>query len=150
ERVLLEAEAMTWYRDATVRRYALWGFAGGLLIVVAGSVVEAFFLRLPIDLTSLTLVQRTQPELWLIDLAPVILAAMAGMIGHQMSLSAVIARAKKEWEQIFDAVSDPVLVVDENGRIIRCNHAVIDRLNTTFQNVVGRPFSEVLLLGGQG
>jgi PAS domain-containing protein len=45
---------------------------------------------------------------------------------------------------IFDSISDPFLVTDENDRILRCNHALVDRLNTTFMKVIGRSLAEVL------
>jgi two-component system, sensor histidine kinase and response regulator len=143
------ASPVSWYKDSSTRRHALWGFLAGLLFPAAGMIVEAAARHLPPSPAALLLLQRTQPLLWLMDLAPFILGATAGAIGFQRSLSSVIAQAKKEWEKVFDAVSDPILVADDQGRIIRCNHAVIDRLNTTFANVVGRPLSEVLLLGGQ-
>ncbi len=44
---------------------------------------------------------------------------------------------------IFDSISDPILVADENI-VCRCNHAVVDRLNTTFSKVIGGSLAEVL------
>ena len=70
--------------------------------------------------------------LFILDLTPIILAIMAGLLGSQSSLSATIARGKKEWETIFDSFSDLIFITDASGRIIRCNRAVIDRLNTRY------------------
>jgi PAS domain S-box-containing protein len=59
----------------------------------------------------------------------------------------IISRAKKEWEATFDAFSDPVFIVDKDGCIIRCNHAVLDRLNSTYMKVLGRKLIKVLSEG---
>ena len=87
--------------------------------------------------------------LFILDLTPIILAIMAGLLGSQSSLSATIARGKKEWETIFDSFSDLIFVTDAGGRIIRCNRAVIDRLNTRYIDVIGKPISEILSPGEQ-
>ena len=40
---------------------------------------------------------------------------------------------KKSQEFVLHCtLSDPIVVTDENDRILRCNHAVVDRLTTTF------------------
>jgi two-component system NtrC family sensor kinase len=57
----------------------------------------------------------------------------------------LVTRAKNEWEATFDAVSDLIVITDLDGRIIRCNRATVDRLHTTFKEVIGRPIEEVIL-----
>jgi len=81
--------------------------------------------------------------IFMLDLAPVVLGIMAGLLGVQYSLSSTISRGKKEWETIFDSFSDLVLITDSQGQVLRCNHAVVDRLNTTFLNIIGKPLSEL-------
>jgi len=83
----------------------------------------------------------------MLDLAPLVFATMLGLLGLQRDLHATIAKAKREWEFTFDASVDPIFVLDEHNRVLRCNRAVIDRLNTTFPNVVGKLLSEVLDVG---
>jgi two-component system sensor histidine kinase/response regulator len=80
----------------------------------------------------------------MLDLAPLVFGAMAGLLGLQRNLHDILAKAKREWEVTFDASIDPIFVIDENNRILRCNRAVIDRLNTTFPQVIGKLLSEVL------
>jgi PAS domain S-box-containing protein len=48
-----------------------------------------------------------------------------------------VARAKEEWERTFDAVSDPIMILDNQYRIVRANKAMADRLGTTPQKAVG-------------
>ena len=54
-----------------------------------------------------------------------------------------ILRAKQEWEATFDAVSEMVLLTDEEHRILRCNRATIDRLHTTFHDLLGKRLDDV-------
>lgn len=135
---------MNWFRDLILRRYFLPGFLGGLLFPAAGTWIEILVRGLPPTFSSLLLAQRTQPLLWIIDTAPFLLGFLAGVIGRQNKLSAVIARGKKEWEVIFDSFSDPILVTNTEGVVLRCNHAVVDRLNMRFDNVIGKHFSGIL------
>ncbi len=141
---------MKWFKNSLSRRYMLWGFALGIFFVIAGTIIEIIVEHLPWSFTSLLESQRIEPLLQLVDTSPLILGFMAGLIGNQKSLASVISKSKKEWETIFDSFSDPIFVVNQHGQIIRCNHAVIDRLNTTFPKVIGQPFSETLVPGQIG
>ena len=135
---------MDWLKNRKVQQFAAIGFLGGLLLLVSGLWLAFDRNQLPLSLWAILYIHRTQPMLFILDLAPIILAIMAGLLGSQYSLSATITRGKKEWEAIFDSFSDLIFVTDSNGLIIRCNHAVIDRLNTHYMNVIGRPISEIL------
>lgn len=59
-------------------------------------------------------------------------------IADRTRLEKVISRGKREWETIFDSLFDLLLVTDPEGVIKRCNRAVVEKLNTTFQDVIGR------------
>lgn len=135
---------MKWYQDALSRRYAIWGLLGGLVFPIIGTLIEIAASGLPIALASIWTVQRDQPLLWIIDTAPLILGFIAGILGAQRSLASMVERGKKEWEATFDSFSDLIFVTGADERIIRCNHAVIDRLNTHYINVIGKPISEIL------
>ncbi|MBI1793740.1 MAG: response regulator [Chloroflexi bacterium] len=80
----------------------------------------------------------------MLDIAPLVMGIMAGLIGTQRSLSTAVARAEKEWEVIFDSFSDPIFVININNVILRCNHAVADRLNTNFANLIGKPLIDTI------
>jgi len=141
---------MKWYQDTLSRRYAIRGMLAGLLFAIFGTLIEILTYGMPLELSSIWTVQRAQPLLWIIDTAPLVLGFMAGTFGTQRSLAKVIERGKKEWEAIVDSFSDLILVTDADGRIIRCNHVVIGRLNTTFLHVLGKSITEVLNVPGQG
>jgi PAS domain S-box-containing protein len=140
---------MKWFDDGRSRWYILWGFVFGLFIVVIATFIEISGKHLAWSFASFLEVQRTQPIVRFAYIAPPIMAFMAGLLGNQKRLSAVISRGKKEWETIFDSFSDLILVTDPEGMVIRCNRAVIDRLNTHYANVIGKPISEILSARGQ-
>jgi len=54
-----------------------------------------------------------------------------------------ITRAKKEWEATFDAISDLIIVIDSQGKIVRCNQATIEKLDTTFDEVIGNSIDKI-------
>ncbi|HKG53609.1 MAG TPA: PAS domain S-box protein, partial [Anaerolineales bacterium] len=99
---------------------------------------------MPIAPWAFFYVHRTDPMIITLDLAPLLFGIVGALIGSQRRLFTVLERSKHEWELIFDSISDPILVTDENDRILRCNRAVVERLNTTFTNVVGRSLKEAL------
>jgi PAS domain S-box-containing protein len=59
-------------------------------------------------------------------------------------LESVIERGKKEWEVIFDSISDLIFLVDANGIIMRCNRAVIEKFKTSFANTTGKPLARLI------
>jgi two-component system sensor histidine kinase/response regulator len=131
----------------TTYRFFVLGFLGGLLFLFLGIWLEINRHHLPLTLWSLLYLHKTAPMIFMLDLAPLVFGTMVGLIGLQRNLHATIAKGKKEWEVTFDASLDPIFVIDEHSRILRCNRAVTDRLNTTFPNVVGKRLSEVLDTG---
>ncbi len=58
-----------------------------------------------------------------------------------------IERAKKTWEATFDAVSELIVITDRNGKIARCNQATIERLDTSYSELLGKEFVEVFFKG---
>jgi PAS domain S-box-containing protein len=55
-----------------------------------------------------------------------------------------VIHAKQEWEQTFDAVHDPMALIDENHRIVRVNRALADRLGTDPKQCLGRNCYELI------
>jgi PAS domain S-box-containing protein len=48
-----------------------------------------------------------------------------------------ISKAKKDWERTFDAITDPIMIVDKDHRIIRANKAMADKLGVALPEVAG-------------
>lgn len=64
---------------------------------------------------------------------------------EKVKVEAILSRAKKEWETTFDAVQDLILIVDNNGNIVRCNRSVVQRLHKDFQGVIGKNIYQILM-----
>ena len=138
---------MTWYKNHTIVCYASTGFLAGFAFPLFGFFLEFNMGHLPYTLESFLSIQQTQPLIWIIELAPLVLGFAAGLAGQQRSYSITISQVKKEWETTFDAFSDPVFITNKDGFIIRCNHAVLDRLNSTSIKVLGRQLTDVISEG---
>ncbi len=167
-------------RISWIIMYAIWGAAFGLLFPVAGIFVELAIRSLPFTLEALLAVQKSEPLLWIIDLAPLVLGVTFALIGarqgkletasmelektvssrtaelhaanealqkeveQQRLLQAQIAMAKREWEATFDAVNEPMFITDAEGKIVRCNRACCAHLNSSYQQILNQPLTQVL------
>jgi PAS domain S-box-containing protein len=144
------------------------GFFLGLLFPFLGSWIEIAILGLPWTWSSFGAIQRTQPLIWFIDILPFFMAAIFVLLVRRQEMKAaharleesvsdqdqllkstwaLIDRSEREWETLFDALSDPIFVTDEGGRIQRCNRAVADKLQLPFQDIINKPVVEILSMG---
>ncbi|MBI5824830.1 MAG: PAS domain S-box protein [Chloroflexi bacterium] len=135
---------MNWYKSRATYIFGFIGVLGGFVFIAMGIWLEFNRQNLPFTFESFKYIHRTAPIMYVVDLAPIVIGLMAGMIGVQRNLSAAIDQSKKEWEVIFDSFSDLIFVVDAENTILRCNHVVADRLNTRFSNIIGAPLANVL------
>jgi two-component system cell cycle sensor histidine kinase/response regulator CckA len=55
-----------------------------------------------------------------------------------------MVRAKEDWENTFDAITDMVMLLDSEHRVIRVNKAAAEALNTTKESLVGRKCYEAV------
>ncbi|MBI5570086.1 MAG: PAS domain S-box protein [Desulfomonile tiedjei] len=55
----------------------------------------------------------------------------------EMKAQEEIVRAKNEWERTFNAVSDLILILDQDRRIVRVNRALADRLGVPPESFIG-------------
>jgi len=68
-----------------------------------------------------------------------------GRIHPLTALVEALAEAKREWETSFDALVDPVAVLDGNGAVVRANLALGNAVGVAIREVVGRHYA--LLMG---
>src|SRR6266853_1041022 len=73
------------------------------------------------------------------------LATHAAVVISNARFFEMVRRAKEQWETAFDALSEGIAVVDDEGRVRRSNRALAELLNTPLPNVVGTPLGEALL-----
>jgi len=67
---------------------------------------------------------------------------------HKLTQDAV-KRGKAEWEAVFDAVSDLIIITDADGVISRCNGRVSDYFPAGYSAVIGRRIDEVFFGSAQ-
>jgi two-component system NtrC family sensor kinase len=73
------------------------------------------------------------------------LATHAAVVIANARFFELVRRAKEQWETAFDALSEGIAVVDDEGRVRRSNRAMASLLGLPLQNVVGTPLGEALL-----
>src|SRR5216683_4918025 len=73
------------------------------------------------------------------------LATHAAVVIANARFFEMVRRAKEQWETAFDALSEGIAVVDDEGRVQRSNRALASLLGMPLQNVVGTPLGEALL-----
>jgi two-component system NtrC family sensor kinase len=72
------------------------------------------------------------------------LATHAAVVIANARFFEMVRRAKEQWETAFDALSEGIAVVDDEGRVRRANRALADLLGTTLPNVVGTHLGNAL------
>jgi signal transduction histidine kinase len=55
-----------------------------------------------------------------------------------------LAQAKREWEQAFDAIVDPVIILAADGHVRRANRALAQRLDRPFDQLIGVHYAQIL------
>lgn len=68
----------------------------------------------------------------------------------QAELFEMVARAKKEWESTFDAMSDGIFIFDRAGRLIRVNRAGAAMDNALAGDLLGRKCCDILRASNDG
>lgn len=62
----------------------------------------------------------------------------------QAELFEMVARAKKEWESTFDAMSDGIFIFDKDGQLVRVNRAGAGMDNAPPEALLGRQCCDIL------
>ncbi|MDA8412815.1 MAG: response regulator [Desulfobacteraceae bacterium] len=58
-------------------------------------------------------------------------ASLKEEIAERNRAEAVIRKSKEEWERTFDAITDPIMILDNDYRIVKSNKALADILKMT-------------------
>jgi len=73
------------------------------------------------------------------------LATHAAVVIANARFFEMVRRAKEQWETAFDALSEGIAVVDDEGRVRRANRALAGLLGVALPSVVGSSLGEALL-----
>ena len=96
--------------------------------------------------------QIDAPRHWSEDevvLVEAVAAQLATGIG-QAELFEMVARAKKEWESTFDAMSDGIFIFDKDGQLVRVNRAGATMDNAPPESLLGRLCCDILRTSSDG
>src|SRR2546423_7544925 len=96
--------------------------------------------------------QIDAPRRWSEDevlLVDAVAAQLATGIG-QAELFEMVARAKKEWESTFDAMSDGIFIFDKDGQLVRVNRAGAAMDNAPPESLLGRQCCDILRTSSDG
>ena len=80
-----------------------------------------------------------------------LLTTIASQIGGAIQsarLHGIVSRAKREWEQTFDAIADPIGVYDAQGRLLRGNAALATMLGCSVRDFRRWTCADVGFCGG--
>jgi len=69
--------------------------------------------------------------------------AMLYMLEDMDDSRHVIERAKREWENTFDAVTNPIFLHDTDDNIVRVNRAYAKRAGMSMKETIGKPYWQV-------
>lgn len=73
-----------------------------------------------------------------------VLANSAASAIYSALLDEDIQLSRAYWQRTFDAIRDPILVIDKLGRVLRANAAVASRHNTTTSSLLGEECERVV------
>ncbi len=73
------------------------------------------------------------------------LATHAAVVIANARLFEMVRRAKEQWETAFDALSEGIAVVDDEGRVRRANRALAALLGAPLPSVIGTHLCQALL-----
>jgi len=92
----------------------------------------------------LWILSRGKVATWSEDGKPLWMFGTHQDISERKRIEVAVVRAKKEWEQTFDSVSDLISIIDTSHTIMRVNRAMANRCGLTPQEIIGRKCHEVL------
>ena len=100
------------FRGTVTPRYALLGISFGLLFPIVATWVEMSLQKLPPGMGSVVFVQRSNPLLWIIDLAPAILGLLATVVGNRqdalLKLNAVLNEREMQMRFAQETIGERV------------------------------------------
>jgi signal transduction histidine kinase len=143
-------------RWPAMQRVLMTGFADMHVIEAAINESAIYrFLAKPWDDAGLVATVRSAMEQWELETEN---ARMGGLIREQnrqlaesnrdleekvQERTKVITRAKKEWEVAFDALSDPLMIIDRNFTILRANLALSTHFGRDIRTLTGQVCHEL-------
>lgn len=104
---------MNWFRSLKVK-WTLFGIGFGLVFPIAGTLISIWLVNAPVSWERILTVQRSEPILWIIDLAPFVLGMVFFIIGireHELN------KLNQELKEANQHLRDLTIPLDESVRL---------------------------------
>jgi diguanylate cyclase (GGDEF)-like protein/PAS domain S-box-containing protein len=128
----------------------LKGVVLGFLFPIAGTLIECMRLNGVLGIDTCTAAQKSQPLLWIIDMAPLVLGAFAYLVGRLTCTtleSQRCLRALRESDERFSAFMDhsPAIafIKDRDGRYVYVNEPLLSRYGMRREDWIGHVSDEM-------
>jgi PAS domain S-box-containing protein len=72
-----------------------------------------------------------------------LLATVRSLLRIRQAEEAALSSAR-EWQTTFDSINDSVCLVDQDGKILRCNQAMTRLFGKSAQDLIGYPYHELI------
>ena len=138
-------------------RYALLGSAVGVVFPVVATVLDLGLSGIPLSLRAFVQAQASEPLLWIIDAAPVVLGLFGARLGQtQLELDALQRgeheqRLASEIERFFTLSPFPMAVLETDGGNFRSvNPGFTTLFGVSLQELENRTFYDLLEGLGEG
>jgi len=132
-------------------RYALFGGAFGLVFVVVATVLELQLSGASLSLAGFLAAQASQPLLWIVDAAPVVLGLFAGRLGRtQMELEALQEaslkrRLESEIDRFFTLSPFAMAIIGlKSGAFLRINPGFTHLFGYTITDLDGKRILDLI------
>jgi len=133
-----------------VQRILMTGFADMQALEAAINDSQIYrFLGKPWDDAGLVATVRSAVEQWELETENCRLQALTQEQNRQLGAAnrdlekkveertALLSRAKREWEVAFDAISEPLMIIDRDHRIVRGNLAIAAHFGVDVRTITG-------------
>ncbi|MBI5823085.1 MAG: GAF domain-containing protein [Chloroflexi bacterium] len=80
------------------QRYAMFGAVFGFTFPLFGTVLEVIFSNLPLNILNMLYIQSTEPLLWIVDTAPIVIGLLAGYAGRKQDTLSEVNEQLRERE----------------------------------------------------
>ena len=104
-------------------QYALFGALFGLGFPVGATILGIVTRDFPFAISSIVHLQTTEPLIWIIDVAPLVLGAIAALAGRQQDIIIAHTHSIRDAAKFPEENPNPVFRITDQGQLLFANNA---------------------------
>ncbi len=124
------------------RLYTLAGIGFGFLFPIAAWLIELVHDNLPLELANVWRLHLTNPTIWIVDTAPVVLGIFARQLGLQKQAEQALREREELLRRIVETTEDGIYIIDRDGRMTFSNPAVERILGMSRAEIARRAYND--------